>query len=75
MRDVDQLTQDALALPHDQRAELAERLLNSLDSVSEEEAERLWTEEALRRVAAYEAGQIDAHSAQAVHEAIFKRFE
>jgi hypothetical protein len=43
------LEAEALKLPVAERARLAERLLASLDLLSEEEHQRLWTEEAARR--------------------------
>ena len=43
------LETEALKLPVADRARLAERLLESLDTLSEEEHGRLWIEEATRR--------------------------
>lgn len=43
------LETEALKLPVADRARLAERLLESLDMLSEEEHRRLWIEEATRR--------------------------
>lgn len=40
---------EALALPVSQRAELAEQLLASLETLSEAEIETLWFQEAARR--------------------------
>jgi hypothetical protein len=40
---------EALKLSIDERAWLAETLLKSLDTLSEEEHRRIWTEEARRR--------------------------
>jgi putative addiction module component (TIGR02574 family) len=57
---------EALHLPIKQRAELASRLLDSLDELSEEESDRLWAEEAERRYADYKAGNIDAVPADEV---------
>lgn len=53
---VEDLEIEALRLDSRARARLAHRLLRSLDSLSDEEAERLWLEEAERRNAAIEAG-------------------
>ena len=39
----------ALSLPVQERAELAEQLLSSLDALSEAEVEQLWSREAARR--------------------------
>ena len=46
---------EALKLPLDERARLAETLLKSLDALSEEEHCRTWTEEAVRRDAELDA--------------------
>ena len=43
------LEAEALKLPLADRAHLAEKLLESLDTLPDEENRRLWTEEALRR--------------------------
>ncbi len=59
---------DALGLEVHDRAALAERLLASLEELSEEEAERLWAEEAQRRLQEYRAGRAGAVSAQEVAE-------
>ena len=46
---VEQLTEEALALPSEARALLADRLVESLDPVEDERFRRIWAEEALRR--------------------------
>lgn len=50
------INREALALPVQERAELAERLLSSLDSLSETEVEQLWVKEAVRRAAEIDSG-------------------
>jgi putative addiction module component (TIGR02574 family) len=57
---------EALRLPIKERAELASRLLDSLDELSEEESDQLWVEEAERRYADYQAGEIEAIPADEV---------
>lgn len=56
---LDQLETEALSLPPDERARLAERLLVSLD---EERAvvEQAWEEEIRRRLAEFDAGRTEA---------------
>ncbi|MEP7125557.1 MAG: addiction module protein [Byssovorax sp.] len=49
------LEAEALKLPVAERAHLAERLIASLDLLSEEEHQRLWTDEAARRDAELDA--------------------
>lgn len=53
---VDELMREVLALDAPTRASMAHELLNSLESLSEAEAEQLWIEEAQRRSAEIEAG-------------------
>ncbi len=67
MPDLAELLKSALSLSVDDRAALAERLLASLEELSEEEAERLWAEEAQRRLEEYRAGRAKAVQAEAVH--------
>ena len=47
----DTIRQQALSLPAQERAQLAELLLSSLDTLSETEIEQLWFQEAARRAA------------------------
>ena len=50
---------DALALPPLERAEVIDRLYQSLRSEREGEIESAWAEESERRIDAYLAGQAD----------------
>jgi len=43
------IRREALSLPVQERAELAEQLLSSLDALSEAEIAQLWLQEAARR--------------------------
>jgi len=56
---VDKILKEALSLPADERASLVERLLQSLNLPTEAEVTRLWAEEAERRVAQLEAGEVE----------------
>ena len=58
------LEAEALKLPVAERARLAESLLASLDLLSEEEHQRLWTEEATRRDAELDADPSRGRPAQ-----------
>jgi putative addiction module component (TIGR02574 family) len=60
------LEAEALRLPVIERARLAERLLESLDALSEEEHQRLWTEEAVRRDAELDADPSRGRAAEDV---------
>jgi putative addiction module component (TIGR02574 family) len=66
MPDLSEVLKSALSLKLDDRAVLAERLLASLDDLGEEEAERLWAEEAQRRLEEYHAGRATSVQAQDV---------
>jgi len=68
MPDLAEVLRTALSLEVHDRAALAERLLASLEEVSEEAEERLWAEEAQRRVEEYRAGHAKAFRAEEVHE-------
>jgi putative addiction module component (TIGR02574 family) len=65
-RDLEDVAAEALELPLTARAELASRLLDSLEEISEEESDALWAEEAERRYAAYKGGEIKAVPAEQV---------
>ena len=71
MKDVEAIVREALDLPVDLRARVAERLLQSLDDLSEEEIENLWAREAIRRVEAADRGEIETYPADDVHREVF----
>ncbi len=60
------LEQEALRLPAAARAKLAFELLESLDTLTESEAEEMWLDEAQRRLAELEAGLVQAVPAEEV---------
>lgn len=64
-----QVLEEALALPPDERAELADRLLSSLGTGRQRKMDALWAEEAEDRIDAFERGEIRAVSAKEVFEA------
>ena len=53
----ERILEDVLALPDDQRAELAVRLLQSLDREVDPDAEEAWAVEIERRCAAVDTGE------------------
>ena len=55
----EQIAQQALALPPEARAELAEKLRASLDGAEQSEIDKAWAEEADRRLKAIEDGEMD----------------
>jgi putative addiction module component (TIGR02574 family) len=61
---VDQLTEQALELPSDDRASLADRLVESLDPTDDATLQRLWGAEALRRLDDVRAGRVESVPAE-----------
>lgn len=57
---------EALSLPAQERAQLAEQLLSSLDTLSEAEIEQLWFQEAARRASEMDQGLVQRISAEVV---------
>jgi hypothetical protein len=51
--------QQALGLPAPDRAKLAQKLLESLDTLSDAEREKLWLDEAARRAAQLDSGEVE----------------
>ena len=62
----EQVENEALKLKPEARAELAEKLLKSLEDLSDEEIERLWAEEAVRRDAEVDSGKASMRNAEDV---------
>ena len=58
--------QEALLLPQEDRAKLAQKLLLSLDTLSEEESKQAWLVEADRRARELDNGNIQPISAEEV---------
>jgi putative addiction module component (TIGR02574 family) len=57
-QDAAQLLEKALRLAEKERAELAARLLESLDDVADEDASEAWDEEIRRRIQEIDSGQV-----------------
>ncbi|MEK6600506.1 MAG: addiction module protein [Candidatus Binatota bacterium] len=74
MSNLDEMLRNALSLDVHDRATLAERLLASLEELTEEESDLLWAEEAQRRLEEYRAGRAKAVPAEEVHEKAEKLF-
>lgn len=62
----EQVENEALKLDPEARAELAEKLLRSLEELSDEDIERLWAEEAVRRDAELDSGTASMRDADDV---------
>jgi putative addiction module component (TIGR02574 family) len=56
--DASTIEEEALALPVQERAKLIERLLESLDTLPEQEAEMLWLDVAERRAREIDEGKV-----------------
>ena len=73
--DFQSLEREALALPVDERAQLARDLLASLESLSDQELEALWLVEASARARQLESGEVQGIPAEEVFreaEALFR---
>ena len=64
----------ALAMETDARAKLAQKLLRSLEDLSEAEIDGLWVEEALRRDAELDAGTAKDRDSKDVFRDALGRF-
>lgn len=56
---VEKITEVVLSLPSDARALLADRLVESLDPITDEDVKGAWAAEALRRLEEIRSGQIE----------------
>jgi len=63
-----EVLKESLSLPPSERAEIAERLLSSLDPPTQERLDQLWAAEAEERVDAFDRGEIEAFPAGQVFE-------
>jgi putative addiction module component (TIGR02574 family) len=68
MSNLAEILKSAMKLDVHDRATLAERLLASLEELTEEEAERLWAEESQRRLEQHRAGRAKSIQAEEVHK-------
>ena len=71
----DKILEEALLLPADERASLAERILQSLNLPTEAEINRLWVEEAERRVSELEAGKVELIPGEQVFAKIRAKYQ
>ncbi len=72
---VKEIEEQALCLSLHERAQLAEHLINSLDTEEDPEAERLWIEEAERRYKEYKEGKVRTKPAEVVFEDARSKFK
>lgn len=67
------IADEMLLLPREDRAELVEKLLQSLNPPTQKEWDRLWAEEAEKRVKECEEGRIEAIDGEEVFKKIRDR--
>lgn len=65
---IETISHEALALPLQERAKLAEQLLSSLDDLSDSEIEQLWFQEAASRAAELDQGLVQRIPAEVVRQ-------
>ena len=68
----EKLIQEALSLPPDERAVVAERLLSSLEPELSE-IDQLWALEAEERLNAYERGEVETIPGEEVYKTVKNR--
>jgi len=71
----DRVIEEALSLPADVRLSLIEKLITSLNLPTDEEIDRLWAEEAERRVSQIEAGEVKLVPGEEVFSKIRAKYE
>ena len=69
----EQILQQALSLPPEERLKVAENLLSSLDAATQQRIDSLWAAEAEDRLDAFDHGEIKTFSARDVFEDIPKQ--
>ena len=72
---VEKLTEEVLALPQDARALLADRLVESLDPLTDETVGALWAAEAIRRRDEVRSGKVATIPAEVVQERVRARLK
>ncbi|WP_333874783.1 addiction module protein [Methylobacter sp.] len=65
---IETIRHQALSLPPQERAQLAEQLLSSLDDLSEAEVEQLWFQEAAHRASELDQGLVQRIPAEQVRQ-------
>ena len=73
-RPLEEIEDELLALPETSRAELAAKLIHSLNGEADANAEQLWVEEAKRRASAVREGRAELYSVAEVMQALRGRF-
>ena len=74
LEDLEKIYHEAVSLPADARISLIERLLSSLHLPTPAEIDRLWAEEAERRVSQIEKGEVELVPGEEVFTKIRKKY-
>lgn len=72
---VDKVVDEALSLPVEARVNLVEKLLASLNPPTQAEIDRLWAEEAERRVSEIDKGKVELVPGEEVFAKIHKKYQ
>jgi hypothetical protein len=72
---LEELQKQISALSATQKAALAHALIAELDESSDPDAERMWIDEARRRYAAYQRGELESKSGDEVMRAARERLK
>jgi putative addiction module component (TIGR02574 family) len=71
----DKVFNEALSLPSDARMSLVEKLLASLNLPTDTEIDRLWAEEAEKRVSQIDRGEVELVSGEEVFAKIRRKYQ
>lgn len=74
-RPLEEIEDELLALPETSRAELAARLIHSLDGEAGANAEQMWIEEVRHRADAVREGRAELYSVAEVMQAVRGQFK
>ncbi|MEK7759261.1 MAG: addiction module protein [Pseudomonadota bacterium] len=72
-RPLDELNKELLSLPRKERADLALRLIRSLDEGVEEDVDAYWKEELVRRSRQIDSGEVEMIPAEEVFRKVNER--
>ncbi len=71
----DKVFEDALSLPSEERVTLVEKLLTSLNLPTRADIDRLWADEAERRIAQIERGDVELIPGEDVFDRIRRKYQ
>ena len=72
---LEEIQRQIVTLPAREKAALAHQLIEELDESTDPEAERLWLEEATRRYAAYQRGDLSSRDGDEVMRSARERLK